>query len=99
MPGTGDTAVIHHLYEEHGVTSPAAQAGCSPFALGPQRERLVLSRDRVAPRPVQVAVAPLGLGLHQGLLGPPLGAHGGVPLVRQRPGRGVPNVLCRAPVA
>ena len=50
----GDTEVIVHLYEEHGIDMrPRACTGCSPSPCGTApRRRLLLARDRVGKKPL-----------------------------------------------
>jgi asparagine synthase (glutamine-hydrolysing) len=51
--GTGDTALIPHLYEEHGLDFAGRLAGMFAIALWDSvHERLVLVRDRVGKKPL-----------------------------------------------
>jgi asparagine synthase (glutamine-hydrolysing) len=61
VPGTGDTAVIPHVYEERGQDFPVALSGMFAIALWDRgRERLVLARDRVGKKPLHYVTLPDG---------------------------------------
>jgi asparagine synthase (glutamine-hydrolysing) len=61
VPGTGDTAVIPHVYEERGTDFPAALSGMFAIAIWDrERERLLLARDRVGKKPLHYMVLPGG---------------------------------------
>ncbi len=61
VPGTGDTWVIPHVYEELGPDFPARLHGMFAIALWDRvRERLVLARDRVGKKPLHYVSLPDG---------------------------------------
>ena len=61
VPGTGDTAVIPHVYEEHGPDFPTRLHGMFAIALWDRaRERLVLARDRIGKKPLHYVSLPDG---------------------------------------
>ncbi len=61
VPGTGDTAVIPHVYEENGLDFPTALDGMFAIALWDRaRERLVLARDRIGKKPLHYIPLPDG---------------------------------------
>jgi asparagine synthase (glutamine-hydrolysing) len=63
VPGTGDTPVIPHVYEEGGIDFPKALSGMFAIALWDRaHERLVLARDRLGKKPLHyVTLADGGL--------------------------------------
>ena len=61
VPGTGDTAVIPHVYEEQELDFPSALGGMFAIALWDRaHERLVLARDRVGKKPLHYVSLPDG---------------------------------------
>jgi asparagine synthase (glutamine-hydrolysing) len=61
VPGTGDTAVIPHVYEESGPDFPSVLGGMFAIALWDRsRERLVLARDRIGKKPLHYVTLPDG---------------------------------------
>ena len=61
VPGTGDTAVIPHVYEERGTDFPAALSGMFAIAVWDrERERLLLARDRIGKKPLHYVLLPGG---------------------------------------
>jgi asparagine synthase (glutamine-hydrolysing) len=61
VPGTGDTAIIPHLYEDHGPDFPVEIGGMFAIALwDASRGRLVLARDRLGKKPLHYVSLPDG---------------------------------------
>ena len=61
IPGTGDTPVLPHAYEEHGAAFPRQLHGMFALALwDASRDRLVLARDRIGKKPLLYAELPDG---------------------------------------
>ena len=61
VPGTGDTALIPHVYEDRGADFPAALSGMFAIAIWDRgRERLLLARDRIGKKPLHYALLPGG---------------------------------------
>ncbi len=61
IPGTGDTPVLPHAYEEHGSAFAAHLHGMFALALwDAPRKRLVLARDRIGKKPLLYAELPDG---------------------------------------
>src|SRR3954470_1525236 len=61
IPGHGDTALIPHLYEEHGTGFVERLEGMFALALwDASRQRLVLARDRLGKKPLLYATLPDG---------------------------------------
>jgi asparagine synthase (glutamine-hydrolysing) len=61
LRGTGDTAVVPHLYEEHGPGLVERLEGMFALALWDSgRERLLLARDRVGKKPLLWTTLPDG---------------------------------------
>jgi len=61
IPGTGDTPVIPHAYEEHGTAFAEHLHGMFALALWDDaRDRLVLARDRIGKKPLLYAELPDG---------------------------------------
>jgi len=61
IPGTGDTPVLPHAYEEYGTAFPKHLHGMFALALwDAARDRLVLARDRIGKKPLLYAELPDG---------------------------------------
>jgi asparagine synthase (glutamine-hydrolysing) len=61
VPGSGDTAVIPHLYEEHDIAFPQHIDGMFAIAVwDAERGRLVLARDRIGKKPLLYTTWPDG---------------------------------------
>ena len=61
VPGTGDTAVVPHVYEERGLDFPGSLSGMFAIALWDRgRARLVLARDRIGKKPLHYVTLPDG---------------------------------------
>jgi asparagine synthase (glutamine-hydrolysing) len=61
IPGTGDTALVPHAYEEWGLDFPRRLEGMYALALWDlERERLMLVRDRLGKKPLLYARLPDG---------------------------------------
>src|SRR3954471_7314020 len=61
IPGHGDTALIPHLYEEHGLGFVERLEGMFALALWDEpRGRLVLARDRLGKKPLLYTTLPDG---------------------------------------
>ena len=61
VPGTGDTPILPHLYEEHGALFATHLDGMFAIALwDAPRERLILARDRFGKKPLLWSLLPDG---------------------------------------